>query len=625
MTVEYTETEDTKAAGIWRTIDLPCAPCCGPWIGFVRRKWRQLSLSADPPLSLGGTEPPINSVMVIYRDGCYAVCVPPEYPTTCEPFTTETDRDNCLQVFADAITSAEGEVTTADDAVAAAEASLVTVQGDLAAAETNVSSTQSTMVSQRADISSLQLDLYGLKIREQYYITIGDTPLAEATAVLIADLQTTIDEHPYWDALEDYNNAVIDLGTAQDNVFAVMRSLDELTRKKEIADENLVLAQSNETTALASSAPDEEMYVLTLADDGRFLNNGNEITLLSSGTEREGWYILGLDLSQLVSSFINTIPLPSENTQFRFKWREVFKPADTLDPFVYSDPFEEVVEVAADTLYGLTAQHHIESPSIEGKHFVISPPQKAIVAFVSELQGGSKYKTGFMAYKTDVATEAKFYRQESASGGTGFSGSQVIEDDGSITDTFSDDVPDNMKSLVWPPDMQQEPKPVSKEETNRVFSNGLQMSLTDEITTTDIQDPVNAYVIADWGEDPPADIDPPRFSHAHQVLQANESSYSRAKFRYKLQVTIPQALPFDVTITCTWKQAVLDWATGEWLVSDEERDVTVPAGDTEFTEEDWTEVNASAGELIALHTLEAEEHPDVFYDGPIVTVEPITP
>lgn len=625
MTIEYTQTEDAKAADVWRTTDEPCQQCCGPWLGFVRRKWRQIELGTTPALTLGGVDPPINSVMELYLDGCYEVCIPPDYPTLCTPMTTESDREDCLATFADVVTAVEADVDDAEAFAASALAAAVTAQADLATAESDAATAQGSMEVERTDISSEQMELMGIKIREQTYITLGDTAAAAATALLITAKEEEIAEHPYWDALAAYNVAVFAVGGAQDELYSRLRSLDEANRKLAIEEFRLDCAQSNETDAEGSTAPDVQMKRLTLADVGFFLNNGNEICMLSSGTEREGWYILGQDMSQLAGTTPNTLPLPQDTVSLNFQWREQFRPATGTDPYTYGADMDETVGVPADTLYGLSSEYHVDAPTDLGKTYVVSPPQRATVEFIKEVHGGSLEKVGFMAYKTTAVGVSKIFGTETASGESGsgdaYSGSQEM-DGFDVIDTFSENVPADAKSAVWPPDVQSNAVPSTQTETTREFSNGLAMALSDEVLTSEIESPVDSYYGDAWGTALPEGMDPARFEHAHHILQGNDTSYSRAKARFKISAAIPVALPYDITLECTWVVATLVWSTGEWVVDTDTRDVVMPAGETEITEADWTEVEASEGEMVVLRNLDTEPHPDVFFNAPVVVIAP---
>lgn len=623
MTIEYTPTADTAAASHWETLDQPCAECCGPWVGFVRRKWRQAELDTDPPITLGGVEPPINSVMGLYLDGCYAVCVPPEYPGSCEPLTTEGDRDDCLQTFADVVTAREADLDDAETFEATAAAAVATAQDDYDSALVDVASTLGTMETERVDYSEKQLDLMGLKIREQMYVQLGDTANAEATAVEIADLEADLLVHPYHDALTAYDLALGTASATLAELYSRIRSYDEAVRLTAIAQARLDYAQANETLAAGSSAPDVTMRRLELADVGFFLSNGAEIAMLSVGTQREGWYILGLDITTIYGGFTDGYPLPSDDVNLLFEWREQFRPDDTELPYTYSDFSESVVLVADTSIYALTEEHHIDPPTTEGTTYIVSPPRSALVEFVREVQGGSLGKSGFMAYKTTEQDVSRIFGLETASGGNDsetFTGSQQIVD-GSVEDTFSENVPENAKSLVWPGSVQTEATPVTEDEEERTFSDGLVMTLTEEVETTDITSPVDAYVGEAWGTDPPEDIFSPLFDRAHSVLMGNDTTYSAAKERYKLYVTIPTALPYDIEIECKWTERVLDFETGDWVIDEVTRNIIMPAGDIEFLEDDWTEVTASAGTIVYLDSATSTPHADIFTEGPVVSIE----
>jgi hypothetical protein len=596
--IEWELSEQNAASRHWSVLKDACQDCCGPWFSSVRRKTREAATDTSPSISLTGDEPPISCAMVIFLGGC------------------EIGDTTCLDGFEDALAAREAELATAESDLDNATASLSTLEGILTSAISAEGTAEDEMLAERLNISGEQQTLNNLKIRVETYTRRNDTVAAGAAEAAVVAQEELISEHEYWDDLSAYESAVGDTLLARLDVFATVRVVDERTRERDIAEFHVDCATHN---VGVSTSTDQEMWTLELQPLGGYLlEDGDVIALRSSTLQKEGWYSHAYDLTGRDVN-IEGKPLPQDTIYLKFQWREVYIPDDG-SAYVYGTAMEETVAVASNTLLAQTALYHIDPPTTgdNGVVRVASPALRAEVVVQSEIHGASGVKYGFLAYQQGTV-EAKIYRTETASGKS-YTGHQEVDEFGSLTDSFSDNVPENCISTVWPTStMQAIPQPVEESETVRRWGGGLILTLSEHYTTPELKSPVDSFMGESWGSSPPAD---PLFTGPHHVLFPGEARYSRAKQRTKFTVTIPEVRPFDVEVTVKWNEVVIDSATGAVTIIEESRAVTIPTGELEKTEDDWTEHTASEGTIVTLKDFLAEEHADVWVGGARITVVP---
>lgn len=492
---------------------------------------------------------------------------------------------------------AQEALDTAQEALDTATSQLATLEATQSAKQSAYESSKSLYEAKRDIFSDAQLEYEKAKNNLDTWTRRKDeaqiaTATARANAASTACWTTAAGE--YYDALYDYNTKKGQLETAKQAVNNKRLEIEELTYTVDIRQAQLDLANSNESAG-------EEDITLTISEGGN----------LQASCTKTNSSIYKTKIRYKLAARMPYVPMQGD-PDLKFEWREV-----TIEDnsYTFLDKTATVTLAESDPValmgsywnrIAWTGFYTINAPSSDS---VVKPVGLAVKSTVSaSIQGigGIAQKIGFSEY-AEPSVPPKIYKTET------ITNSPSDTDNGWQSFVFEYDTYNYYTSWegTMPVIRSLHPWTIQGDDrveneygtlgdatkTTRVLDDETSLTLSDEFTTSELQEKVNNVYNSDPEEGlsiPYTGIEIPTEIAAYYIFPTDEMSYGKRKIKYRLSISLPSSYGFTKegdTFSGSYKLYTLDLTTGEVTSSSHTLTLTdTEGGSRGVSQEDSTDL-----------------------------------